>query len=108
MSVLNMTPSFSFTSSQKKLALYTLFCALTAMILFMPQVVWAADLFTAAKTEITESTGKSSTLWFAVTLAGFAVAALTGFITKNWIAAIGGFFAGMIFMNAGAAVIGLA
>ncbi|EEZ39152.1 hypothetical protein VDA_000168 [Photobacterium damselae subsp. damselae CIP 102761] len=42
-----------------------------------------------------------------MTVTGLAVSAVTGFITKNWFAAIGGFFAGMIFLNVAAGVIGL-
>ena len=79
------------------------------MMMFMSGTVHAAgtDLFASAKEEITSSAGRSSGLWFAITVIGLAVAAITGFVTKNWAAAVGGFVVGMIFLNAAASVIGL-
>ncbi|WP_305840045.1 hypothetical protein [Photobacterium leiognathi] len=92
----------------KKILYHTGFLLLATMVLFTPLLANAADLFAGARAQINESTNSSSTLWFAVTVAGLAGAALTGFLTKNWPLAIGGFFAGIIFMRAAAAVIGLA
>jgi len=38
---------------------------------------------------------------------GLCAAALTGFLTKNWGAAIGAFVVGMIFVNVALKVVGL-
>ncbi|MEC6833604.1 type IV conjugative transfer system pilin TraA [Photobacterium toruni] len=79
------------------------------MMMFMPSTVHAAgaDLFATTKDEIKASAGRDSGLWFAITVIGLAVGAITGFVTKNWAAAVGGFVVGMIFLNAAASVIGL-
>ena len=81
--------------------------SLFVMMMFMPSTAFAADLFKDTKTEITDSAGRQSGLWFAITVIGLAVGAITGFVTKNWAGAIGGFVVGMIFLNAAASVIGL-
>ena len=83
--------------------------SLFVMMIFMPSTAFAAgtDLFKDTKTEITASAGRESGLWFAITVIGLAVGAITGFVTKNWAGAIGGFVVGMIFLNAAAMVIGL-
>ncbi|WP_305813097.1 hypothetical protein [Photobacterium leiognathi] len=52
---------------------------MAAIVLFTPLLANSADLFAGAKAQITESTNSDSTLWFAVTVAGLAGAALTGF-----------------------------
>lgn len=100
----------TFSHSTKKNVIYPVLTLLvvSAFMLLMPNMAHAADLFANAKAQITESTNSDSTLWFAVTVAGLAGAALTGFLTKNWPLAIGGFFAGIIFMRAASSVIGLA
>ena len=79
------------------------------MMMFMPSAAHAAptDLFAGTKEEIKASVGRSSGLWFGITVIGLAVGAITGFVTKNWAAAVGGFVVGMIFLNAAASVIGL-
>ncbi|HIF9218430.1 TPA: hypothetical protein ACX6QF_004000 [Photobacterium damselae] len=97
----------ALTPTQKKTAFYTLFALIAAAVMFLPQFAHAADMFASAKTEIQESTNSDSTLWFSLTIAGLGVSGLTGFLTKNWPLAIGGFFVGMIFLSAAAGVIGL-
>ena len=83
--------------------------SLFVMMIFIPSTVHAAptDLFAGTKEEIKASVGRSSGLWFGITVIGLAVGAITGFVTKNWAAAVGGFVVGMIFLNAAASVIGL-
>lgn len=118
MSVLTLkpqTPSFSLTPKQKKWLHYSLLTALCLAMFFLPYLAHAAnptgagtDMFAAGKGQIKASAGSGSTLWFAMTVVGLAVAAVTGFVTKNWFAAIGGFFAGMIFLNVTGGIIGLA
>ncbi|MGR5282002.1 hypothetical protein [Photobacterium damselae] len=97
----------SLTPTNKKTAFYTLFALIATVVMFLPQFAHAVDMFAGAKTEIQESTNSDSTLWFSLTIAGLGVSALTGFLTKNWPLAIGGFFVGMIFLSAAATVIGL-
>lgn len=97
----------SLTPTNKKTAFYTLFALIAAAVMLLPQFAHAADMFASAKGEIQESTNSDSSLWFGLTVAGLAVSGLTGFLTKNWPLAIGGFFAGMLFLNAAAGVIGL-
>ncbi len=97
----------ALTPTQKKTVFYTLFALIAAAVMFLPQFAHAADMFASAKGEIQESTNSDSSLWFGLTVAGLAVSGLTGFLTKNWPLAIGGFFAGMLFLNAAAGVIGL-
>lgn len=97
----------SLTQQQKMKCVNIIVLTLCALMLFMPQFAFATDIFAAGKTKIQASAGTDSTLWFAMTVVGLAVAAVTGFMTKNWFAAIGGFFAGMIFLNVAASIIGL-
>lgn len=97
----------TLTPTQKKTAFYTLFVLIAAAVMFLPQFAHAADMFASAKGEIQESTNSDSSLWFGLMVAGLAVSGLTGFLTKNWPLAIGGFFAGVLFLNAAAGVIGL-
>ena len=94
----------------KKTVIYSLLTllVLSAFMVLMPNMAHAADIFAGAKTQISESTNSDSALWFAITVVGLAGAAITGFLTKNWPLAIGGFFAGIIFLRVGAGVIGLA
>ena len=83
--------------------------SLFVMMMFIPSTAFAAgaDLFAGTKDEIKASAGRDSGLWFAILVIGLAVGAITGFVTKNWAGAVGGFVVGMIFLNAAASVIGL-
>lgn len=65
----------------------------------------AADIFSSAKTTIKENADEDSGLFMAMLAVGLGSAALSGFITKNWGGAIGGFVVGMIFVNFMAGVI---
>ncbi|GIU52667.1 hypothetical protein TUM4438_45930 [Shewanella sairae] len=67
-----------------------------------------ADLFAGGKDQIKQATNSDSTLYLAMMVIGLAAAAVTGFVTKNWFAAIGGFAAGVIFVNVAMGIIGLA
>ncbi|MGR5187293.1 type IV conjugative transfer system pilin TraA [Photobacterium damselae] len=109
MSTLTLSHSFSMTPTQKKIAFFAVLALTAVVLMLIPHSAWAVgtDMFSAGKDQIKGSAGKDSTLWFAMTVVGLAVAAVTGFITKNWFAAIGGFFAGMIFLNVAAGIIGL-
>lgn len=69
--------------------------------------VHAADIFAPAKNEIVDTVGTGSTAQFAILVAGLCVGALTGFLTRDWGKAIGGFIVGIIFVNVGLKVVGL-
>ena len=77
------------------------------MVFFVPTLVHAADPFAVAKAEIVDTVGSGSTAQFGLLVVGLCAAGITGFLTKNWGAAIGGFVVGMIFINAGLKVVGL-
>ncbi|WP_258866556.1 type IV conjugative transfer system pilin TraA [Shewanella morhuae] len=69
--------------------------------------VHAADIFAPAKSEIVDTVGTGSTAQFAILVVGLCVGAITGFLTKNWGAAIGSFIVGIIFVNVALKVVGL-
>ncbi len=76
-------------------------------VLLATQPALAADMFASGKTAIKDTVGTDSTVETAILSAGAVGAALTGFITKNWIGAIGGFAVGMIFWSVVAPMVGL-
>ena len=77
------------------------------MIFFVPSLAHAADPFASAKSEIVDTVGSGSTMQFALLVIGLCAAGITGFLTKNWGGAIGGFVVGMIFLNVALKVVGL-
>lgn len=77
------------------------------MVFFVPTLAHAADPFATAKSEIVDTVGTGSTAQFAILVVGLCAGALTGFLTKNWGAAIGSFIVGMIFVNVALKVVGL-
>ncbi|MCL1064285.1 hypothetical protein MK852_19390 [Shewanella benthica] len=77
------------------------------MVFFVPTLVHAADPFAPAKSEIVDTVGSGSTAQFALLVIGLCAAGITGFLTRNWGAAIGGFVVGMIFLNVALKVVGL-
>ena len=68
----------------------------------------ADDMFAAGKEVIKVSAGKGSTVETAMLGSGLFAAAVTGFVSRNWMAAVGGFAGGMIFWNVAAPLVGLA
>ncbi|HIF9334017.1 hypothetical protein ACPV30_18310 [Photobacterium damselae] len=107
MNTLALSAPSAFLAKNKNIITMALFALLAVAMMFVPDMAYATDMFAAGKEQIQASTGKDSTLWFSMTLVGLAFAAVLGFTTKNWFAAIGGFFIGMIFMNVAAGIIGL-
>lgn len=86
----------------------TLMLGIFLFILFaFPGLAYAADPFAPAKGEIVDTVGTGSTAQFAILVVGLCAGALTGFLTKNWGNAIGGFIVGMIFVNVALKVVGL-
>ena len=84
-----------------------LFIICVVATLLLSWDVHAADPFVKAKSEIVDTVGTGSTAQFAILVVGLCAAALTGFVTKNWGAAIGAFVVGMIFVNVALKVVGL-
>ena len=81
--------------------------AFIALMVFFAGNAHAIDLFASGKEQIKTTTNSESTLYLAMMVIGLAAAAVTGFVTKNWFAAIGGFAAGVIFVNVAMGIIGL-
>ncbi|MGR5283536.1 hypothetical protein [Photobacterium damselae] len=110
MNTLALSAPSSFMTKNKNIIMTALFVLFAVVMTLIPDMAYAVgdDMFVAGKEQIKASTGKNSTLWFSMTLVGLAFAAVLGFTTKNWFAAIGGFFIGMIFLNVAAGIIGLA
>ncbi|PSW21576.1 hypothetical protein C9J21_22405 [Photobacterium phosphoreum] len=65
------------------------------------------DPFVGTKAEISAAMGSGSELHFAMLAIGLAVAAVTGAVSKNWVAAIGTFVVLIIFLNVAGSFIGL-
>jgi len=84
-----------------------IFIVCVVATLIMSWDVHAADPFAPAKSEIVDTVGTGSTAQFAILVVGLCAAAITGFLTKNWGAAIGAFVVGMIFVNVALKVVGL-
>ncbi|MPY24499.1 hypothetical protein FM037_03285 [Shewanella psychropiezotolerans] len=88
------------------IVIFLLWVFLMACLVY-PGFVYAADPFAPAKSEIVDTVGTGSTAQFALLVIGLCAAGITGFLTKNWGAAIGGFVVGMIFLNVSLRVVGL-
>ena len=95
-------------SISRPMATGLMFIALLALMVLFASNAHAVDLFAAGKTQIQDATGSDSTLYLAMMVIGLATAAITGFVTKNWFAGIGGFAAGVIFVNIGMSIVGIA
>ncbi|GLO64197.1 hypothetical protein MACH09_47050 [Vibrio sp. MACH09] len=76
--------------------------------IFVTQPALAADIFGAGKAIIKDTAGTGSTIETAMLGTGLAGAAVTGFMTRNWFGAVGGFAAGNILWKVGAPMVGLA
>lgn len=80
--------------------------ALVSMVVMNPS--YAVDIFGAEKAQITDTVGSDSVVQFALLGASIFMAALMGYKTKDWGAAIGTFVVGMLFLNISMKVVGLA
>ncbi len=89
----------SNSRSNPGLLLITVLVAIGALTLLMPNLAAAADLFTAAKTDIKDTAGTGSGVEMAILALGGIGALVFGFMSKNWVGAIGGFAVGVIFWN---------
>ncbi len=67
----------------------------------------AADLFTDAKGTIKDTAGDGSAVENAILAAGAIGAVAGGFMSRNWLGAIGGFAGGMIFWEVVKPLVGL-
>jgi len=82
-------------------------CTFLFIICVIATLLLSWDPFAPAKSEIVDTVGTGSTAQFAILVVGLCAAAITGFLTKNWGAAIGAFVVGMIFVNVALKVVGL-
>jgi type IV conjugative transfer system pilin TraA len=94
------------TSTQQRIG-FSLVLALFA-VLITTQPAMAADIFATGKTAIKESAGKDSMVETAMLSTGLIGAIITGFTTRNWYGAAGGFVGGNILWAVGAPLVGLA
>ncbi|MGR5096757.1 type IV conjugative transfer system pilin TraA [Vibrio maritimus] len=94
-------------SSSYKNAL-TISGILIVLSLFLSNPVFAADLFDGAKTTIKDTAGDGSAVENGILAVGAIGAAAGGFMTRNWMGAVGGFTAGMIFWEVVKPLVGLA
>lgn len=95
-------PVFNSTISRQFILL------LLAVILFgIAAPSLSADLFSAGKATIKSTVGDGSAAEMAMLTAGAFGGAVTGFATRNWFGAIGGFAGGMIFWEVIKPLVGL-
>ncbi|WP_417852372.1 type IV conjugative transfer system pilin TraA [Vibrio europaeus] len=80
----------------------------TFLLLCFAAPSFATDLFAGGKATIKSTAGDDSAAEMAMLTAGALGAAATGFMTRNWFAAIGGFAGGMIFWEVIKPLVGLA
>ncbi|PCD85528.1 type IV conjugative transfer system pilin TraA [Vibrio mediterranei] len=81
---------------------------LTAVTLLISYPASAVDLFDSAKTTIKDTAGEGSAVENGILAIGAIGAAAGGFMTRNWMGAVGGFTAGMIFWEVIKPLVGLA
>ncbi|AYV25004.1 type IV conjugative transfer system pilin TraA [Vibrio mediterranei] len=81
---------------------------LMALTLGLAQPALAADLFATSKSTMKDTAGTGSGVEMAIFVVGALGAAVLGFTTRNWYAAVGGFAGGMIFWEVIKPLIGLA
>ncbi|WP_045589820.1 type IV conjugative transfer system pilin TraA [Vibrio vulnificus] len=80
----------------------------TLLVLGFATPSFATDLFAGGKATIKSTAGDDSAAEMAMLTAGALGAAVLGFTTRNWFAAIGGFAGGMIFWEVIKPLVGLA
>ncbi|MEZ8862561.1 type IV conjugative transfer system pilin TraA [Vibrio sp. 10N.247.311.51] len=81
---------------------------LSSILLLITQPALAVDLFAAGKTTIKDTAGDDSAVENAILGAGAIGAAAGGFMSRNWLGAVGGFTGGMIFWEVVKPMVGLA
>lgn len=77
-------------------------------ILLVTNPALANDLFATGKATIKATAGDGSAVENAILGAGAVGAAAGGFMSRNWLGAVGGFAAGMIFWEVIKPLVGLA
>lgn len=75
--------------------------------LLITQPALAADIFASGKQAMKDSAGKGSAVETAMLGTGLAGAVVTGLMSRNWFAAVGGFIGGSVLWNVGAPLVGL-
>lgn len=80
----------------------------TFLLLCFAAPSFATDLFAAGKATIKSTAGDDSAAEMAMLTVGALSAAVTGFATRSWFGAIGGFAGGAIFWEIAKPLVGLA
>ncbi|GAB6264295.1 type IV conjugative transfer system pilin TraA [Photobacterium sp. R1] len=86
---------------------YSAFLLVLVGTLLALEPAFAADIFAGAKATIKDNTDSNSASYMAMTVAGLSVSAIGGYMTKNWVGAIGGFLTGIVFTNIAMTIVGL-
>lgn len=81
---------------------------LMTLTIFLSNPAFAVDLFENAKDTIQKTAGDGSAVENGILAVGAIGAAAGGFMTRNWMGAVGGFTAGMIFWEVVKPLVGLA
>ena len=84
---------------------FTIGLAVSAILVTQPAL--AADIFASGKQAMKDSAGKGSAVETAMLGTGLAGAVITGLMTRNWFASVGGFVGGSVLWNVGAPLVGL-
>ncbi|WP_154723950.1 type IV conjugative transfer system pilin TraA [Vibrio cyclitrophicus] len=82
-------------------------CCVAFGLVMMPQLAFAADLFAAGRQDIIDNVGTGSVVELAILSVGGVGALIFGYLSKNWVGAIGGFAVGVIFWNIASTYIGI-
>ncbi|WP_172380947.1 type IV conjugative transfer system pilin TraA [Vibrio sp. Vb339] len=85
----------------------TLALGLAVSTLLVTHPALAADIFAGGKQAMKDSAGKGSAVETAMLGTGLVGAVVSGLMTRNWFAAVGGFIGGSILWNIGAPLVGL-
>lgn len=93
--------------STANIGLMSFIALMVILALAVANPVHAADLFTNAKTDIKDTAGTGSAVEMALLAFGGIAALAFGFMSKNWLGAIGGFAVGVLFWNVITPMIGL-
>ncbi len=95
-------------SQQKNMSTFMMMVVVALLAFCIAQPSLAADLFADGKDTIKDTAGSDSAVEMAMLTAGALGAAVLGFTTRSWYAAIGGFAGGLIFWEVIKPLVGLA
>ncbi|ERB62555.1 type IV conjugative transfer system pilin TraA [Vibrio coralliilyticus] len=100
-------PEKSHSSSLRTRQPFLLMAAGVVLVLLAIHSALGADLFSAGKQTIKDTAGSGSAVENALLASGAIGAVSAGFMTRNWMGAVGGFIGGMIFWEVVKPLVGL-